>query len=157
MWPRTIPLIILRLLYLYRVYHSPDITSSSFNSALVTVIHTNYCIIASCLPFLKPLIDSLSIGLITNEIRVPVTSDDSTNSKDLTSPFAILSGRTVFKTRNVHGWTRFPASDYSATATVGKNDEMEFRDLEQYGSRDRMVINQTKTIAVSSDLRAPRR
>lgn len=142
----------LRLVYLNNVIHSPDTTIKAVNVALVTVIHTNYCIIASCLPFLKPLIDSLAIGLLTNDIRVPVRSEDSIKDKSKMNPFAILSGGKRFHTRNAYGWTRFPASsDYTSTVTSGKENNIELANLEKYGSQERMVINQTKTTVVSSD------
>ncbi|MCJ1452317.1 hypothetical protein MMC28_002659 [Mycoblastus sanguinarius] len=153
--PITIPLTVLRLVFLYTAYHSSHTKISSFHTALVTVIYTNYCIIASCLPFLKPLVDSLAVGLMTNDIRVPIRSEDSINDKDKFNPFAILSGRNGFKARNAYGWTRSPTSEYTSTVTAGRDNDVEFRDLERYGSRDRMVINQTKTTVVSSDPRVP--
>ena len=127
---------------------------SSFNAALITVIHTNYSIIASCLTFFKPLIDSLGVGLITNNIRVSVSPQDSTEKKDKMNPFAILGGK-GFNTRNFYGWTRTQSSGYSATVTTGTGNDVELQDLERYGSRDRMVINQTKTTVVASDPRTP--
>ena len=127
----------------------------SFNAELITVIHTNYSIIASCLTFLKPLIDSLAVGLITNNIRIPVRPQDDTKKKDKLNPFAILGGK-GFNTRNFYGWTRSQSSGYSATVTTGTVNDVELQDLEQYGSRDRMVINQTKTTVVASDPRNPK-
>ena len=127
---------------------------SSFQPTLITVIHANYSIIASCLPFLKPLIDSLAIGLITNNIQVPIGSEDSTKKRDKINPFAILSGK-GFNTRNLYGWTRSQSSDYTATVTTGGRNDVELQDIERYGSRDRMVINQTRTTVVASDPRSP--
>ena len=127
---------------------------SSFNTALITVIHTNYSIIASCLTFLKPLIDSLAVGLITNNIRVPIRPQDDTKKKEKLNPFAILGGK-GFSTRNFYGWTRSQSSGYSATITAGTGNDVELQDMERYGSRDRMVINQTKTTVVASDPRTP--
>lgn len=149
-WCRTAPLVVMRLVYLFKAYHISDITMSSFNATLVTVIHTNYSIIASCVPFLKPMIDSLAIGLMTNDIRVPVRPEKSVKNKDQTNPFAILGGK-GFHTRNAYGWTRDPTSQYTSTVTAGNENDVELGDLERYGSRDRMVINQTTTTVVSSD------
>ena len=151
---RTIPLSVLRLVYLYKAYSSSDLTASAFDATLVTVIHTNYCIIASCIPFLKPLVDSLSVGLMTNDIRVPIRSEEPTTKRTgKVNPFAILSGGKGYKTRNAYGWTRYPTSGYTSTVTAGKDIDVEFRDLVGQGSTDRMVINQTRTMAVSSDPR----
>ena len=148
--PRTIPLAVLRLVYLYKVYHSSDTAMSAVIAALVIVVHTNYCIVASCLPFLKPLIDSLDIGLMTNDIRVLRRSEESTKDKSRINPFAILSRRKRYRTPNAYGWTRFPtSSDYPSTVTAGYGNDFEFQNLERHGSQDRMVINQTKTTVVS--------
>ncbi|KAL9130490.1 MAG: hypothetical protein Q9175_007011 [Cornicularia normoerica] len=146
----TIPLTLARLVYLYKAYHSSDTRIDAVNVALVTVIHTNLCIVASCVPFLRPVVVSLDTGLITSDIRAPVRSEKSIMGISKMNPFAILSGRKSFQRRN--GWARFPASaDYASTVTGGKNNDMELHFLDRYGSQDRMIINQTKTILVSSD------
>ena len=130
----------------------------SVNVAIVTVIHTNYCIIAAYMPFLKPLIDSLAISLMTNDIRVLVRSKESIKDKSKINSFAILSGGKRFQTRNAYGWTRFPgSSDYTSTATSGKDNDVELQNLERCGSQERMVIKQTKTAEVSFDSRLPDR
>ena len=129
-------------MYLYRVYHSSDTTFDAVNVALVTLTHTNYCIVASCVPFLKPLVGSLAIGLMTNEIRVPVRLKDSTSDKSKANPFAILSREERFQTEMVHGWARSPApSDYTFTVTEARDNDMELQGLERYDSQDRMTIN----------------
>ena len=149
---RTLPLVILRLVYLFKADHSSDRTMSSFDTALITVIHANYSIIASCLPFFMPLVDSIAVGLMANNIRVPIRFEDSTKKKDKVNPFAILGGE-GFSTRNFYGWTRSQNSGYNATVTAGTENILELQGLERYGSRDRMVINQTKTTVVASDSR----
>ena len=139
---------------MYRVYHSSDTSIDSVNVALVTAIHTNYCIVAGCVPFLKPLIDSLAIGLMTNDIRVPVRSETSIKDRSKINPFAILSGGKHFQTRNAYGWTRSPgSSDYTSTVTGGKHNDLELQNLDRYGSQERMIINQTKTTQVYSNPR----
>lgn len=40
-----------------------------FLPALLTSLHANFSIIAACIPFSKPIIDSLAIGAITNDIN----------------------------------------------------------------------------------------
>ena len=152
---RTVPFAVLRLVYLFKVYHSTDTTIDAVDVALVTVIHTNYCINSSCVPFLKPLIDALSTGLMTNDIRVPATLTESSKDKIRINPFAILSGDKRFE-KNAYGWTRCPnASNYTSTVTGGKDNDLELQNLERFGSRERMVINQTKTTEVHSDPKSP--
>ncbi|CAD6573233.1 MAG: hypothetical protein ASARMPREDX12_005913 [Alectoria sarmentosa] len=152
----TIPFTVLRLVYLYKVYHSSDTTIDTVKAALVTVLHANYCIIASCVPFLRPVVATLTIGLTTNDIRVPARSEWSIMDKSKTNPFAILTRGKRVQTRNPHGWTRFPASsDFTSTVTVGQDKDTELQSLERYGSQNVMIIHQTKTTVVSSDPRFP--
>ena len=143
-------------MYLYKVYHSSDTTIDTVKAALVTVLHANYCIIASCVPFLRPVVATLTIGLTTNDIRVPARSEWSIMDKSKINPFAILSRGERVQTRNAHGWTRFPASsDFTSTVTVGQDKDTELQSLERYGSQNAMIIHQTKTTVVSSDPRFP--
>ena len=143
-------------MYLYRVYHSSDTTIDVVKAALVTVIHTNYCIIASCVPFLRPVAATLTIGLTTNDIRVPARPEGSIMDKSKTNPFAILSRGKRFQTPNAHGWTRFPASsDFTSTVTGGQDNNLELQWLERYGPQDVMMIHQKKTTVVSSDPKFP--
>ena len=100
------------------------------------------------------MVDSLAIGLMTNDIGVPIRLEQSNKSKGKINPFAILGGK-GFNMRNAYGWTRDPSSGYTSTVTAGKDNEVELSNLERYGSRDRMVISQTKTIVVSSNSRTP--
>ena len=128
-------------MYLYKVYHSSDTTFDAVNVALITLTHTNYCIVASCAPFLKPLVGSLAIGLMTNDIHGPVRWKNSTSDKSKVNPFAILSGEERFQTEMVHGWARSPApSDYTFTVTEGRDNNMKLQGLERYDSQDRMTI-----------------
>lgn len=137
-------------MYLYKAYHSSDTRIDAVNVALVTVVHTNLCIVASCVPFLRPVLVSLDTGLITSDIRAPVRSEQSIMGISNMNPFAILTGKKSFRRRS--GWTRFPSSaDYTSTVTGGKDNDVELQFLDRYGSQDRMIINQRKTILVSSD------
>ena len=146
-------------MYLSKVFHSTNNTTiDAVDVALVTVIHTSYCIIATCVTFLKPVMDALSIGLMTNEIRVPERLTESGKDRSRINPFAILSGENYFKKRSAHGWTRYPgSSDYTSTVTGGKDNDVELQNLERFGSRERMVINQTKTTEVHSDPKSSER
>ena len=77
---RTIPLIILRLIYLLKVFSSLDSTWDSFNLALVTSLHTNVSVIAACISFFKPIIDSLAPGLIANDLHFSPGSNEAQNA-----------------------------------------------------------------------------
>ena len=149
---RTIPLSIIRLIYFQKARHSSSTTASSFNLVLVTTVQTNTCVIASCLTFLKPLVDSLAIGLVKNDIRVPLGPGETNVGGGRINPFSILSGRKTSKAQRLHHGTWYPTSGGKTTsdATAAKSGEFELEDLEQHGSQDRMVIKQTKTTEVSS-------
>lgn len=68
------------------------------------------------------------------------------------NPFAILGGGKSYVQRKPYGsaWSR---SRSVADTGKGKVHEHELRDLERYGSRERMVINQTRTAEVTSEPR----
>lgn len=36
---------------------------------MISVIHANVAILAACVPFSKPILDSMAIGVITNDVR----------------------------------------------------------------------------------------
>ena len=136
-------------MYLSKVYYSTDTTTDAVDVALVTVIHTNYCIVVTCVTFLKPLSDALNIGLMTNEIHITETSTESSRNKTRINPFSIRGGKK-------RGGTRYPgSSDYTSTVTGGQDTDLELQNLERFGSRERMVINQTLTTEVHSDPKSP--
>lgn len=156
----TIPLAILRLTYLANTHHSSTTAGNSVKVALVTVIHTNYSVIAGSLTFLKPVVDSLDIGLMKNDIRIPLDSEDTNVGATRINPFSILSGRTINNPPKIQRCTWNPTSggisSSSATATAAKDPEFQLQDLKkQHSSQDRMVIKQTKTTVVSSYPRIP--
>lgn len=75
---RTLPLVILRLIYLYNLSHTAtDTTWRSFSLALVTVLHADISIVAACIPFFKPIVDSLSVGMIANDLHFSLESNES--------------------------------------------------------------------------------
>ncbi|KAI9649902.1 hypothetical protein NHQ30_002486 [Ciborinia camelliae] len=67
----TLPLLILRMVYLYQAIYSSNYTWNSFNLALVTNLHTSFAIMLSCIPFSKSIIDSLVLAphVITDTAR----------------------------------------------------------------------------------------
>lgn len=152
----TIPLPIMRLVYLFRVSKGLDPSPASFNATMTSVVHVNYSIIASCIPFLKPMIDALSVGLLSNDIHVPIDSDHTTTTlkQKPFNPFGILGAKSA-NARAPSTGSKYQSSGYSATATATNRNERELSDVERYGSRDRMVINQTKTTTVASKPKKP--
>ena len=61
--------------------------------------------IASCLIFFMLLVDALAVGFVTDNMRVPIRPQDSTENKESINPFSIL-GEKGFNTRNFYGRTR---------------------------------------------------
>ena len=129
------------------------------NLVLVTVVHTNYSIIASCLTFLKPMVDSLHIGLMKNDIRIPIEQDDSAGDDNKINPFSILSGRGPNDSQNTGRappWHPIAGGVSTSTVAATKNREFELQGLDRHhGSRERMIIKQTKPTDVSSCPRHP--
>ncbi|MCJ1325811.1 hypothetical protein MMC10_002474 [Thelotrema lepadinum] len=67
----TIPLIVARMVLLFGNLQNPDsdLTYNTFNTAIIMEIHTMLSIVVACFPFTKPLMDSLSTGLLTSDLR----------------------------------------------------------------------------------------
>lgn len=134
---------------------------------MVTEIHSKYSIIASCIPFMRPLVEALAVGLVTNDIFIP--EDDKSNpikenSRRISrvNPFALRKGSWTNLTRDPHaraGHKSMSAKQGVFTSTisggsnqVGHGVELEaLESSKKYGSEERMVINQTKTTSVSSE------
>lgn len=127
------------------------------NLVLVTIVHTNYSVIASCLTFLKPMVDSLHIGLMKNDIRIPLEQDESTVGDNKINPFSILSARRTNDGQNTRRGSWNPMSGGVSISTVAatKNRDFELQGLEYHSSQERMIIKQTKTTDVSSYPRPP--
>ena len=72
------PLIIFRLFYIHTVdQFSRNLTWWSYPFFLVTSLHANFAIIFACLPFAKPVIDSLAIGVIAHDIGFDLRGDQT--------------------------------------------------------------------------------
>ncbi|MCJ1376853.1 hypothetical protein MMC20_008098 [Loxospora ochrophaea] len=80
-----LPVTILRLVYISSAYHSLDRTYADFNTVITTVVDVNISIILACIPFLKPFVDSLQIGLFNSDPRilVPIKARDERTGYDL--------------------------------------------------------------------------
>ncbi|EDN92340.1 predicted protein [Sclerotinia sclerotiorum 1980 UF-70] len=72
----ALPLLALRLVYLYETIHSTNYTWDTFNLALVTNLHTSLAIILSCIPFSKSIVDSLTFSplIITDSTRDTISN-----------------------------------------------------------------------------------
>ncbi|MCJ1318975.1 hypothetical protein MMC15_004307 [Xylographa vitiligo] len=69
----VLPLTILRLVYISSTTPSTDPTFAAVPTALTTVVNINLSIILACIPFLKPFLDSLQIGMFNSDPRFLVT------------------------------------------------------------------------------------
>lgn len=71
---RIIPAVAVRLHYLkimYQTQYGPNWnpTFAEANVAVATSVGMNAAIIASCIPFLKPLVDSMQVGWSNSDVR----------------------------------------------------------------------------------------
>ena len=96
---------------------------------------------------------------MTNDIRVPLGSDDTTAGVNRISPFSILGGRETNKAQHAHRgfWNPTSGGKSTSAATAANDHEFQLENLEQHGSRDKMVIKQTKTTDVSSYPKFPQK
>ena len=96
---------------------------------------------------------------MTNDIRVPLGSDDTTAGVNRISPFSILGGRETNKAQHAHRgfWNPTSGGKSTSAATAANDHEFQLEDLEQHGSREKMVIKQTRTTDVSSYPKLPQK
>ena len=127
---RTLPLAIFRLIYFHKAHDFSSATANSFNFVLVTVIHTNLSVIASCTTFLKPMVDSLHIGLMVNDIRVPIESEDMAVSGKRINQFSLSSGRKTKTALDAHrpAWNPTLGGTSTSTATTTEDHDFQLQD-----------------------------
>lgn len=156
----TVPLIILRLVYIRGFYSFPngDPTGDSFNFFLITSIHANMAIILGTIPFAKPVIDALSVGIITNDIAFSVGWDKNTagasgGSKNMS--FGASNTRHGGSSKKaLYGWRQ--ASNHFSNAEGGirsadEEDTLPLKDIKRSGDNNKLVIRETRTMTVTSD------
>jgi hypothetical protein len=165
----TLPPIILRLTYLKHLYSftNSNVMTVSFNLILVTVIHSNIAIIFGSIPFTKPVIDALSIGVITNDIGFSLrwdlhTAQVATAYGNQSSSSGRGGGSSK---RALYGWRKTPAGEsYTSSVTASKGREerggIELESMRKGNSTvdveregDKMEIRTTKTTTVKSERR----
>ncbi|KAF4630594.1 hypothetical protein G7Y89_g7542 [Cudoniella acicularis] len=108
----TAPLTILRLIYILQPATKTDLPFSTFTAAMIMEIHTKYSIIASCIPFLRPLVEALAVGLVTTDVFMPEDGDYAMGSSNnlrtqhkkpqRINPFALRKGSWITMTRDPH-------------------------------------------------------
>ena len=105
------------------------------------------------------MVDSLHIGLMVNDIRVPIESEDMTVSGKRINPFSLSNRKKTKTALNSHrqAWNPSSGGMSTSTATTAEDPDLQLQDLEQQGSQDRMIIKQTKTTDVSSYPRPPQK
>ena len=151
---RTIPLAIIRLCFLYTVPPSSlDYTFISLNTALLTSLHAILAVFAAAVPFSKQFVDSLvampyQIGDESHHgsrsggslsLKERYLRNSSTRTKrSLPNPVSLLTSRGT----EYGNSTRVSASQ-SGPLELGTYGSRE-------GSRERMVIHQTRSATVTS-------
>ncbi|KAJ8067688.1 hypothetical protein OCU04_003294 [Sclerotinia nivalis] len=136
----TLPLLALRLVYLYDAIHSTNYTWDAFNLALVTNLYTSFAIILSCIPFSKSIVDSLIVSplIITENTRG--TIPDRLNNSERGNK------------SNTGGGSSHSLSGVAArTATIVNVPGGEARELNMYfnfaDSQERMISGETISTA----------
>ena len=139
--PRIIPIIIVRLVFVNASSHFVDHPFDDFDITITTVAHINLSIIVSCIPFLKPFMDSLQTGVLASDLRsrhpIP-TSSRLPVALEKSSGREARSGSNDLIENQKHG--------YSATATSSADDRR--NTLSGTSSDEKMVIQKETTVAV---------
>ena len=136
-----IPIIIVRLVFLSAFSNSIDHPFDDFSTVLTTIIHINFSIMVSCVPFLKPVMDSLQTGVLASDLRtrtpVPSSSRLPISLEKITRKIGSGSMKLI----------ESESQGYSATAMSSGNDDQ--RDvLSGSSSKEKMVIQKQTTVAV---------
>ncbi|MCJ1248559.1 hypothetical protein MMC30_005777 [Trapelia coarctata] len=163
----TIPLIILRLVYIHTTYlFDPNFTWWSYPLFLVSALHANFAIILATIPFAKPIIDSLAIGVISNDIGFDLRGNRNTaGALGKTSSYRLWGGRSS-ASRVMYGWRKssvvgnFSSMGGESVFTDERQPGLELKDgtgrgeVEEEGEAgSRMFIRKTMTTIVPSEER----
>ncbi|TGO08760.1 hypothetical protein BTUL_0193g00120 [Botrytis tulipae] len=132
----TLPILILRIIYLYNTIDSTNYTWDSLNLALMTNLHPSFTIILSCVPFSKSIIDSLIVAPhIITDTTTGVLSTDR------------LKGAGRRNKSYIRGTSHFLSGGATRTTTIVTVTGSEAQELNEYISRaesqERMISGST--------------
>lgn len=147
---RTIPLIILRLTYLLRAFDSLNSTWDSFNLALVTSLHTNISVIAACISFFKPIIDSLAPGVMANDLHFSLESNEAQNAGiPRWNGFGIPHRETVLP--RIYGSIQHSTLSAASPSSTGRRMEIPSH-RDQWEMEDNTKMRQPKATHTMADM-----
>ena len=139
---RLIPLIVIRLIYIKSAARSSNHALDDFLSVMMTSIHVNLSIVVACIPFIKPVMESLQTGLLASDVHT---------AAPLQRPNYALRWLKESSTRaGVPTWPINP-NPRSSTEINGPDGEEHGQRGLSISSRERMVIKQTKTVDIEVD------
>ncbi|KAL8952508.1 MAG: hypothetical protein Q9222_001576 [Ikaeria aurantiellina] len=137
-----VPIIIIRLIYLNQVSKSSDHPKDDFSVVMATTIHVNLSIIVTCIPFIKPVMDSLQTGILASDIHTTTRTQEPSHALRW-----LKESSSKGKSSVSSGWPAAHPQRSFATVTSGPEEEQRERGL-SVSSQDGMIIKQTKTVAV---------
>lgn len=147
---RTIPLIILRLTYLLRAFGSLNSTWDSFNLALVTSLQTNISVIAACISFFKPIIDSLAPGVMANNLHFSLESNEAQNAGiPRWNGFGIPHRETVLP--RIYGSIQHSTLSAASPSSTGRRVEIPSH-RDQWEMEDNTKMRQPKATHTMADM-----
>ncbi|KAL9102559.1 MAG: hypothetical protein Q9163_002309 [Psora crenata] len=140
-----IPIIIVRLIYLNSSSRSLDHTFDDFATVMISSIHVNLSILAACMPFIKPVMDSLQTGILASDVHATNPNPDR-NPK-----YALrwLGSSSADRTESELITPRDSLHGSRATVTSGESGEPWQRGSSN-GSQERMIIRKMQTVEVQS-------
>lgn len=144
---RLVPIIIVRLVYLNAASESVDHPYDDFITVLITSVQANLSVITTCVPFIKPIIDSLQTGILASDIHT------LTSSRHPSYALRWFESGSGSETRAGSVFNKWPKSNRQGNVTTATSGGLEERwegGLHN-DSEERMIIKQTKTVAVQSE------
>lgn len=113
-----------------------------FPVAMATTIHVNLSIIVTCIPFIKPVMDSLQTGILASSIHATTKTQEPSHALR-----QLKQSSTKGKSSVSSGWPGTHTQRSFAISTSGLEEAQRDRGL-SVSSQDGMIIKQTKTVAV---------
>ena len=143
---RLIPIIVVRLVYLNSASRSADHPFDDFTAVLASSIQANLSVIVTCIPFIKPVMDSLQTGILVSDVHTTVSARQPSYALRW-----LGNGSTTRVGSSFNMWPKNSRHGNSTTATSGGRSEEDRERVLGFGSEERMIITQTRTVAVQSE------
>lgn len=138
-----IPIIVVRLVYLNSASKSVNHPLDDFSTVMSSSVQANLSVIVSCMPFIKPVMDSLETGILACDVHTTASARKQNYALRWLGSSSAAKGDSGFNKP-----LKKSRQGNSTTATSGGYEGQRERGL-SIGSEERMIIKQTKTVAIN--------